>query len=701
MLEAPSVFLFLDVDGVLNSSVSRTERLGQGMTMREAGLPTAEHLARLGQIAAATECRIVLSSSWRLDPVDNELICKQLQGAGLATPIGSTPDLASGSSGGGSDRVNEILSWLSQRALEDAVWLAIDDLDLHGWYPHRIDREHFELTYDNLGLSEANVESAIAKLRRQLANVASPPAAAPSAAATPRATPCSLGQLDTPWHLQEMQAALLESVKALMLTRPDDPLDFVAEHLRASASTASPASAAAPASTASTAAIGVAHDKGKLEYFAAVKPALDAAFSRVVTDAYTRRPADWREFLADGLHAQSAFLGARFEDGALALAARGVLAGPAAAAAPAEKFYWEFDRSMIGPETMAEEQGSRVRFGRTATALLEAAPHPRPWAVSLRLKRASQCYEVDCDSVGMRLPSATLDTSLAKPLQGAEPSAQGSPSVAEGGEAAVGEAAGSEKVADGGEAADKGVYKGETSSAPGYLEAVALSTAGSFLVHTRMGLLPPSTLESFAVMDEIRLGVDEEGTLSIAKNGVELARYAGVRDGWRFAVSAGRMGVWEIVDEPRWPAVQMALDTREHPRAFVRADYAEDEVRIAPTRTWAAMMDKRNRVHMGRLSQLASYAERQAQREQAELDAQLEAYEALFVPPEGAASASAAVPPPEIRPDDALRAAQPPRMLARKRISFGAQGADLVSEVRDVVVGADPRTAVRTSDPDI
>ena len=68
------------------------------------------------------------------------------------------------------DRAQEILKWLSQAKLPLRAWVALDDLDLHGWCPELISEEHFELTDDAVGLSNANVESAIAKLHRQLAD---------------------------------------------------------------------------------------------------------------------------------------------------------------------------------------------------------------------------------------------------------------------------------------------------------------------------------------------------------------------------------------------------------------------------------------------------------------------------------------------------------------------------------------------------
>lgn len=162
-------YLFLDIDGVLNSNVSRASRMKRpGCTMLQAGIPSEHHLLLLERLVNAVSslaaCRIVLSSTWRLDPADRKEVVCALSTVGLSL-FGDTPDL-----GIGSNRVQEIRKWLAENVDASHVWLAIDDMpllnyDLEG---ELIDEDHFEQTYDTDGLSEGNVTSAVEKLQRQL-----------------------------------------------------------------------------------------------------------------------------------------------------------------------------------------------------------------------------------------------------------------------------------------------------------------------------------------------------------------------------------------------------------------------------------------------------------------------------------------------------------------------------------------------------
>ena len=164
-----SWYLFLDIDGVLNSNVSRASRMKRpGCTMLQAGIPSEDHLLLLERLVSAVSslatCRIVLSSTWRLDPADREEVVRALSTVGLKL-FGDTPDL-----GISSNRVHEIRKWLSDNVDASPVWLAIDDMPLlnYSLEGELIDEDHFERTYDTDGLSEDNVTSAVAKLQRQL-----------------------------------------------------------------------------------------------------------------------------------------------------------------------------------------------------------------------------------------------------------------------------------------------------------------------------------------------------------------------------------------------------------------------------------------------------------------------------------------------------------------------------------------------------
>ena len=168
-MPSPSAVIFLDVDGVLNSQNTRLRAGGNPLSL-EASWPAPELLARLKRITeAASSCGIVLSSSWRLQEEETAAVEAALASAGCPGLYDKTPELDN-PRGGAVDRAQEILKWLSQAKLPLRAWVALDDLDLHGWCPELISEEHFELTDDAVGLSNANVESAIAKLHRQLAD---------------------------------------------------------------------------------------------------------------------------------------------------------------------------------------------------------------------------------------------------------------------------------------------------------------------------------------------------------------------------------------------------------------------------------------------------------------------------------------------------------------------------------------------------
>ena len=166
-MSAPHSILFLDVDGVLNSLRTRTAGLDAGRSAFDSGLPDAEHLALLARLVNTTGCQLVLSSTWRYNPEDEEAIEAALKSAGIRPLYGATPySSATGSSA--VSRGKEIMDWLRDSKPPSVVaWIAVDDLDLHAWCSDMIDEDHFELCDDDVGLTTANVDSAIAKLARQ------------------------------------------------------------------------------------------------------------------------------------------------------------------------------------------------------------------------------------------------------------------------------------------------------------------------------------------------------------------------------------------------------------------------------------------------------------------------------------------------------------------------------------------------------
>jgi hypothetical protein len=106
--------LFIDVDGVLN-----TPAITQGA--RGAQL-SAAHMRRLAMVAGATQCEIVISSSWRHYP---EYMAELA--AGFAQHVipkwrDVTPELT-----GGLFRKDEIWSWIKDNVNEPCRVAVIDD----------------------------------------------------------------------------------------------------------------------------------------------------------------------------------------------------------------------------------------------------------------------------------------------------------------------------------------------------------------------------------------------------------------------------------------------------------------------------------------------------------------------------------------------------------------------------------------------
>lgn len=187
----PTSIVFLDVDGVLNSHASREAS--------ETDLPDAECLGCLKRLIKATGSAIVLSSTWRFSADDIRAIETALHISGIGPLFGATPywDAV----GSAEARGAEILRWLVDSAPSSVVaWVALDDLDLSA-YCAAIDDTHFELTHDEVGLTDANVDAAIEKLHMQRERIAEQVAevaarkeerrvsvaAAPDSAATPPA----------------------------------------------------------------------------------------------------------------------------------------------------------------------------------------------------------------------------------------------------------------------------------------------------------------------------------------------------------------------------------------------------------------------------------------------------------------------------------------------------------------------------------
>ncbi len=61
----PHRILFLDIDGVMNSRQSFRENNKRGVHRNHCDLPFETHMKELNRIVEETDCRIVISSTWR------------------------------------------------------------------------------------------------------------------------------------------------------------------------------------------------------------------------------------------------------------------------------------------------------------------------------------------------------------------------------------------------------------------------------------------------------------------------------------------------------------------------------------------------------------------------------------------------------------------------------------------------------------
>ena len=142
--------LFLDIDGVLNTP----KMLGRfGMDFVDNIL-----VALVARIVRETDCKIVLSSTWRIDEKDRMIATRELAEQGL-TIHDCTPVITrSGGweSGGWVKRHEEIQDWLNQNPVER---FAILDDD-----PEACIEGHFFRTDENRGLTVQIAEQIIQHL---------------------------------------------------------------------------------------------------------------------------------------------------------------------------------------------------------------------------------------------------------------------------------------------------------------------------------------------------------------------------------------------------------------------------------------------------------------------------------------------------------------------------------------------------------
>jgi hypothetical protein len=141
--------LFLDIDGVLNNSSFRGEF----------GDFDPSKVRLLLDIIVKTNCNIVISSSWKIGPMDNIIngIKISLKESSLIVNsiIGATKDIDM------YDRAVEIKLWISDAENDGMIidkWCAVDDLPLN------LSDDHFVQTNDDIGLTEYLTDIIIDKL---------------------------------------------------------------------------------------------------------------------------------------------------------------------------------------------------------------------------------------------------------------------------------------------------------------------------------------------------------------------------------------------------------------------------------------------------------------------------------------------------------------------------------------------------------
>jgi len=141
--------LFLDVDGVLNnldvlSRCRSSDPLGD------------EHLRLLKTLVAATDCQIVLSSTWRLFPESRGSLKVAFEEHGIPVWISTTPDL-------GTRRGDEILHWLRINVTVPVVAVGIDDdedIDIGDNHGLPVKFKPLKTDFDH-GLTPAIVQEAV------------------------------------------------------------------------------------------------------------------------------------------------------------------------------------------------------------------------------------------------------------------------------------------------------------------------------------------------------------------------------------------------------------------------------------------------------------------------------------------------------------------------------------------------------------
>ena len=176
------ILLFLDVDGVLNKSLSELDMMLDTDTVintshsahPQLSLECLSYFVNLIQtIERIGTVRLVLSSSWRLDETLVEFLFATIESRfhlNLKSIFhGSISKVVRGS------RSAQINEWLTQHydtqdSRKLSAWVAIDDVENN---LALIDNLHKVITYDSVGLSEQKALEVITKIKNQISNSAS------------------------------------------------------------------------------------------------------------------------------------------------------------------------------------------------------------------------------------------------------------------------------------------------------------------------------------------------------------------------------------------------------------------------------------------------------------------------------------------------------------------------------------------------
>ena len=154
-------YIFLDIDGVLNTSRSYLTHTAAGESWRDDYGPffDDESVSNLRHIVEATEADIVITSTWKykgIDAMHTLWTLREMPGFLL----GVTPEVVSNDF---CIRSMEIMKWLAQNAPEDPEeyrYVIIDDSSI--FLPEHL--PHLVCTSASVGITEEDADKAIRKL---------------------------------------------------------------------------------------------------------------------------------------------------------------------------------------------------------------------------------------------------------------------------------------------------------------------------------------------------------------------------------------------------------------------------------------------------------------------------------------------------------------------------------------------------------